>query len=344
MARKGKEVASASTPSRNHTTKNSNGGRDDGFPTECFDSQIHYDRWKTMENMGITHERFILFSDRESNFMHDRVEGLGWGFMYNAFALINVTMVRKFCGNFFADHQTHVFLWGKWIPFSEDDICRHLGIHTDLPPLGENDNFKKIVDIEKQNGLDMDMVFHVIGRQGTNWANNPADNTIPRKKIDNAILNAGATAWHKLIMVNIDPKPHGTTFDMDHAILIYVLMTEGIVNLPRIMRDVLLKRSTGNSRNFLPYPVPEFPRDEIYHVREQDMYCPYGDWKGEEPKVRHGRLIPPPQAPPAPQEEQPPPSPPPQPAAYEIPSSSVRRPPEPSLREVMRCLRRQERL
>ncbi|MED6110626.1 hypothetical protein PIB30_044759 [Stylosanthes scabra] len=65
IARKGNEVASASTPSRNHTTKNSNRGRDDGFPTEHFDSQIHYDRWKTMEHRGITRERIIRFSDRE---------------------------------------------------------------------------------------------------------------------------------------------------------------------------------------------------------------------------------------------------------------------------------------
>ncbi|MED6211027.1 hypothetical protein PIB30_069691, partial [Stylosanthes scabra] len=113
---------------------------------------------------------------------------------------------------------------------------------------------------------------------------------------------------------NIDPKQHGTTFDLDHATLIYVLMTEGVVNLPRIMQDVLLKWLTGNSRNLLPYlifilrlasrsQVPEFPRDEIYHVREQDIYCPYADWKGEQPKVRRGRLIPPPQAPPVQQAE-----------------------------------------
>ncbi|MED6150869.1 hypothetical protein PIB30_076747 [Stylosanthes scabra] len=46
IARKGKEVASASTPSRIRTTKNSSRGRDDGFPTERFDYRIHYDRWK----------------------------------------------------------------------------------------------------------------------------------------------------------------------------------------------------------------------------------------------------------------------------------------------------------
>ncbi|MED6163063.1 hypothetical protein PIB30_076364 [Stylosanthes scabra] len=259
--------------------------------------------------------------------MHDRVDGLGWGFMYNAFPPVNVTMVWEFCGNFSADHQTHVFIRGKQIPFSEEDICHHLGIEIELPPLGENDMFKATMVGEKRGELDMDLVFQVIGRQQTNWANNSADNTIPQRKIDNTILNAGATAWHKLIKTNIDPKTHGTTFDLDHTILIYMLMTEGVVNLPCIMRDVLLKRPTGNSRNLLPYQVfisrlatryqvPEFPRDEIYHVREQNMYCPYGDWKGEQSK----------------------------PVTFEIPSFSIRHSPKPSLREVMRNLRRQERL
>ncbi|MED6172090.1 hypothetical protein PIB30_046905 [Stylosanthes scabra] len=74
------------------------------------------------------------------------------------------------------------------------------------------------------------------------------------------------------------------------------------------------------------------------------MYCPYEDWKGEQPKVRRCRLITPPPAPPVQQAEQRPPSPPPQPAASEIHASFVRRLLEPLLREVMRYLCRQEHL
>ncbi|MED6116065.1 hypothetical protein PIB30_096587, partial [Stylosanthes scabra] len=126
----------------------------------------------------------------ELDFMRERVEELGGGFMYNAFPPINVTMVRKFCSNFSADHQTHVFLRGRQIPFSEDEIRYFLGIDIDLPPSGEDDMFKARVAARKNGELDMDLVYQVIGRLGTNWANNPADNTIPDKKIDNAILNA----------------------------------------------------------------------------------------------------------------------------------------------------------
>ncbi|MED6140362.1 hypothetical protein PIB30_092424, partial [Stylosanthes scabra] len=255
MASKGKGIASASTPSRSRTTKNSNRGRDDNFLTKRFDSQIHYDRWKTMERRGITHERIIRFPDGELDFLHERVEGLGWGFMYNAFPPINVTKVREFCSNFSAAHQIHVFLRGRRIPFYKDDIRHFLGIDIDLPPLGEDDMYKKTVEARKNGGLDLNSVYQVIGRPGNNWENNPTDHTIPEIEIDNAILNAQATAWHKLIIENIDPKQHGTTFDMNYAILIYVLMTEGVVNLPRIMRDVLLKWPTRNSGNLLLYPV-----------------------------------------------------------------------------------------
>ncbi|MED6201560.1 hypothetical protein PIB30_096224, partial [Stylosanthes scabra] len=69
-------------------------------------------------------------------------------------------------------------------------------------------------------------------------------------------------------------------------------MTEEVVNLPRIMRDALLKCPIGNSC------------DVFYEVWEQDMFCPYGDWKGEQPKVRRGRVIPPLRPPQVQQEEQ----------------------------------------
>ncbi|MED6135987.1 hypothetical protein PIB30_051788 [Stylosanthes scabra] len=124
--------------------------------------------------------------------MRDRIEELGWGFMYNTFPPINVTMVWEFCR--------------RQIPFTEDEIRHFLGISINLPPPGENDMFLTRVAARKHGELDMDLVYQVIGRSGTNWANNPADNTIPDRKIDNVNLIAQATAGHKLIIANIDPK------------------------------------------------------------------------------------------------------------------------------------------
>ncbi|MED6207413.1 hypothetical protein PIB30_035617 [Stylosanthes scabra] len=332
MARKGKEIAATSTPSRACKTKKSSRGRENEYPEERFDSRDHYERSRTLEGRGITHERIINFSDGDEDFMADRVQGLGWGFMYNGFIPIN--------------------LRGKKIHFSENAIGRHLHIPYELPPVGEDNIFKKTVTVYNEGNLDMSGVLEVIGREGITWANDPAIMAIP-KKMDNDILNAKATAWHKLIMANIDPKTHATTFLMEHALLIFVLMTEGIVNLPRIMRDVALKRPTANTRNLLPYPmfiarvanqyqVPEFARDEIVKIREVYMYCSYGDWKGEQPKVRRARILPAAQAPPVLPPEKHSPSPQPQPSATKISSASVRSSSEPLLKEVMRYLRRQE--
>ncbi|MED6161679.1 hypothetical protein PIB30_063002 [Stylosanthes scabra] len=76
-------------------------------------------------------------------------------------------------------------------------------------------------------------------------------------------------------MANVYRKTHRTTFDMSHALLIYVLKTEGVVSLPCIMKDILLTRPMKHSRHLLPYPVfisrlasecrvLEYPGDEFY--------------------------------------------------------------------------------
>ncbi|MED6153242.1 hypothetical protein PIB30_099964, partial [Stylosanthes scabra] len=249
-----KEIASASTPSRARSTKNSNRGRGETFPADRFDNQIHYDWWKALERRGYVHERIICLPEEEPDFLRARVLGLGWVFMYNPLVRIIVTMVREF-----------------------------------YP--GVDDAFEAAVKVYKEGNLNMTDVFRVIGREDTNWADDLAVDTIPNP-LDHAILNAHASAWHKVIMANVDPKTHGTTFDTRHTLLIYVLMTEGVVSLPRIMRNILLTRPVKHSRHLLPYPVfisrlasecrvSEYPGDEFYTAREVEMYCPYGDWKGE---------------------------------------------------------------
>ncbi|MED6145130.1 hypothetical protein PIB30_022128 [Stylosanthes scabra] len=83
-------------------------------------------------------------------------------------------------------------------------------------------------------------------------------------------------------MANIDPKTHGTKFDLKHAFLISVLMTDGDVNLPHLMRDILLVRPTKHPNHLLPFPVfimpvanrhevPKFPDDKFYVIRQDHL-------------------------------------------------------------------------
>ncbi|MED6197797.1 hypothetical protein PIB30_060048 [Stylosanthes scabra] len=346
MSRRGKQAATdAATPSRVRASRNSSRGREDDFPNNRFDHQIHYDRWKGMENRGIVHERIVRINGEEEPIFRNRIQGLGWRFIYDDLVRINLSIVREFCANFSSTSQDYVFLRGKKIPFTETHIRRYLGIPSDAPNADIDDSFVALAK-SYGNGEDVNMaaIYEEIGRLETNWADNPAVNTIP-KTINNSVLNGRATAWHKIIMANIDPKTHGTKFDMKYAFLIYVLMTEGDVNLSRIMRDILLVRPTKHPNNLLPFPmfimqvathfeVPEFPNDKFHVIRPVDTYVPYEDWRGERARgpVRQHR-----QPPPRDQSAEP------RLETSAAPAASAQYSLEPTMQDVMRRFDRQDR-
>ncbi|MED6139418.1 hypothetical protein PIB30_083666 [Stylosanthes scabra] len=294
MSRRRQAAADEATSSRGRGSQNSNRARQDIFPNKRFDHQLHFDRWKGMENRDMVHERIIRVDGEEGLIFRNHIQELGWGFMFG-------DLERRF--------------------FTEANIHSNLGIPGDAPDAGIDDAFIALTKAYK-NGEDVNMgaIYAEIGRPETNLADNPADNTIPNK-INNSVLNAKATAWHKIIMANIDPKTHGTKIDLKHAFLIYVLMTDGDVNLPRLMRDILL--------------VPEFPDDKFYDIRPVDTYVPYGDWRGERARApARQRRQPPPQDHPAEQL--------PQPETSAAPSASAQPAMDRSYQQIMRHLERQE--
>ncbi|MED6107756.1 hypothetical protein PIB30_017022 [Stylosanthes scabra] len=293
MSRRGKQATTdEGISSRIRTSRNPNRGRQDTFPNERFNHQLHLDRWKGMENRGIVHERIVRVDGEEGPIFRNRIQGLEWGFMFDDLVRINLSIVREFCANFSSATQNHVFLRGKKIPLTETHIRGYLGIPDDAPDADVDDAFIELVKTYKRGeDVNMGAIYAEIGQPETNWADNPAVNTI-LNKINNSMLNAKATAWHKIIMANIDPKTHGTKFDLKHAFLIYVLMIEGDVNLPRLVRDILLVRPTKHPNHVLPFPmfimrvanryvISEFPEDKFHVIRPVDTYVPYGDWRGE---------------------------------------------------------------
>ncbi|MED6221688.1 hypothetical protein PIB30_057220 [Stylosanthes scabra] len=191
VSRRGKQAATSdATPSRVR-------GRDEGFSANRFDHQLHFDCWKWLENWDIVHERFVRLDGDERRVFQELILGLGWGFMYEHLICINVSMVREFCANFSSAKQDHVFLRGKRIPFTEADILRYLNILEEEPDADQDDDFVALVKAyERGDDMNMAEIYSVIGREETNWANDPANNTIP-KSINNGILNPRA-ARHEL--------------------------------------------------------------------------------------------------------------------------------------------------
>ncbi|MED6193601.1 hypothetical protein PIB30_021076 [Stylosanthes scabra] len=119
--------------------------RQDTFPNERFDHQLHFDRWKGMENRDIVHERIIRLDGEEETIFRNQIQELGWGFMYEDLVRINVSMVREFCANFSSTKQDHVFLRGKRIPFTEAYVRRYLNIPEETPDDDQDDNFEAFI-------------------------------------------------------------------------------------------------------------------------------------------------------------------------------------------------------
>ncbi|MED6150030.1 hypothetical protein PIB30_068215 [Stylosanthes scabra] len=175
MSRRRQAATDEATSSRVRISRNSNRGRQDAFPNERFDHQLHFDRWKGMENRGIVHERIVRVNGDEELVFRNRIQGLGWRFMYDDSVHINLSMVREFCANFSPATQNHVYLRRKKIPFIEAHIHGYLGIPGDAPDADIDDAFIALVKAYgRGEDVNMDAIYAEIGRSETNWADNPA--------------------------------------------------------------------------------------------------------------------------------------------------------------------------
>ncbi|MED6172653.1 hypothetical protein PIB30_052057 [Stylosanthes scabra] len=194
MLRRRQPATDEATSSRVRVSRNSSRGRDEGFPANRFDHQVHFHRWKGLEHRDIVHERIVRLDGDEDEIFRQRLLGLGWGFMYEDLICINVTVVHEFCVHFSSAKQEYVFLRGKKIPFTEANIHNYLNIPDDVPDAGVDDTFVMLAKTYAAGGdMNMEAIYATIGREDTNWAGNPAVNLIP-KNMNNSIMNPRATA------------------------------------------------------------------------------------------------------------------------------------------------------
>ncbi|MED6138292.1 hypothetical protein PIB30_072914 [Stylosanthes scabra] len=198
------------------------------------------------------------------------------------------------------------------------------------------------VSAHNKNELDMGEVRRVIGKEGATWWENPRVPIIPARP-KKKILNNEAWMWMKLIVCNITPTRHETTLSMETVLLIYALMKNVPVSLPSIMNSTMNDDPTKSKNQLLPYAmfitkwdqkanVPRYPGDEILKIPKSQQFFPFEKWHGEDEEVAH------PVSPAMPSPVPPPP------AHTDIPTSSAFSSPEPSRKDLMRALRRNERI
>ncbi|MED6199561.1 hypothetical protein PIB30_077098 [Stylosanthes scabra] len=173
-----------------------------------------------------------------------------------------------------------------------------------------------------------------IGKEGATWWEDPRNLVIPARP-KKKILNYEALMWLKLIVCNINPTRHETTLSMEIVLLIYALMMDMHVSLPSVMIYAMNTDPTKSKNHLLLYPmfitkwaqdnnVPRLPGHVILKIPKSQQFFPYGKWREDEEEV--APPVPPPAAP------------------ADILAPSTPSSPEPSRRDLMRALRRNEQI
>ncbi|MED6213772.1 hypothetical protein PIB30_096603 [Stylosanthes scabra] len=180
----------------------------------------------------------------------------------------------------------------------------------------------------------MDDVLQVIGKEGATWWEDPRNPVIPARP-KKKIMNYEAWMWLKLIVCNINPTRHETTLSMEIVILIYALMMDMPVYLTSVMSYAMNVDPTKTKTHLLIFPmfitkwardnnVPRFPGDVMVKIPKSQQFFPYRKWREDDKEVA------PPILPPA--------------APVDVPTPSTPSSPEPSRKDLMRALRRNERI
>ncbi|MED6176015.1 hypothetical protein PIB30_083862 [Stylosanthes scabra] len=339
MASKGKAPARA--PSTR--ARGSSSHQQPPLEIQLYEIPNHAERAKILEDRKVIHERTIKFLEVTDTF-EERILARGWEFMYEPSTIINLSWVREFYANRAKRNQREVFMRGKKIPCFLDTIEKVLNVPKFQGSCGYSDiyGYSDISNAYNKDELDMDTVLRVIGKEGATWWEDPQASIIPARP-KKKILNNEAWMWMKLIVCNIIPTRHETTLCMEIVLLIYALMKNVPVSLPSIMNFTMNADPTKSKTHLLLYPmfitkwardanVPRLQGDEILKIPKSQQFFPFGKWREEDEEVA------PPVPPPMPSSVPPPVAP------TDIPALAAPNSPEPSRKDLMRALRRNERI
>ncbi|MED6139531.1 hypothetical protein PIB30_084664 [Stylosanthes scabra] len=137
------------------------------FNEERFNSRQSYEKSKVIFNRQILNERIIHFNEERDDFMRQRIDGLGWSYMYHDLVEINITWVKEFYSHFSMADQNTVYLRGAQIPIDVDSISSFLGIQNIVAEV--DDAYKRNVTQWKAGNLNMDMVLATIAELRMQW-------------------------------------------------------------------------------------------------------------------------------------------------------------------------------
>ncbi|MED6175427.1 hypothetical protein PIB30_078225 [Stylosanthes scabra] len=168
--------------------------------------------------------------------------------MYNDLVDINVTIVKEFYSNFSTSAQRTIYLREMQISIDEDSISSFLGIQDQIPRAQDTYEINKAR--RAIGDLNMNDVLATIAAPGMTWDRYNSKSG----RVDNGILKREARGWMKMMVCNLKPLRHETTYSWDTIMLLFTLMAGGSIHLGRIINKSMYDAAIGKRDQRLAFP------------------------------------------------------------------------------------------
>ncbi|QHO50001.1 uncharacterized protein DS421_1g18890 [Arachis hypogaea] len=156
----------------------------------------------------------------------------------------------EFYSNFHLPTLQSVYIRQKQVPITEEAIQRAL----DLPPAPEGlDAFQKAAIKRQAYTFDWDAILRVIAQPGSKWIF--GYHRSRPKRSSASTLTLEAHVWAQIMSHYVFPSTHESSFTADMAVLLWCILTDQPLNLPRHIRNAMEHvQIVGN----LPFPALVF--------------------------------------------------------------------------------------
>ncbi|MED6121854.1 hypothetical protein PIB30_033969 [Stylosanthes scabra] len=206
-----------------------------------FPNQYSQRKFREIGKRSLHFERRLENPDNLLKFVAPRIEKFKLQFIDRELVQVNDTWVREFYSNLHDEDLNSVFLRGKQIPITEVVIQNILKIPA--PPKGKDD-FQKAKEAQKTYTFKWNLVLDRLTKPGSSWV--PGKIKLDPTGIQVDDLTIEACLWQQILTNYVMPSTHDGKITSDMALLIWCVLEEKQVYLPRL----IIRESFGKIHKF----------------------------------------------------------------------------------------------
>ncbi|XP_072082134.1 uncharacterized protein [Arachis hypogaea] len=224
--------------------------KEKAFPakdTARFTNRYCEQMFPILAERNYNNEYLLLLPTRIAEFVEPQIERRQWDFLQRQPRQVNLSWVVEFYSNFHLPTLQSVYVRQKQVPIIEEAIQRAL----DLPPAPEGLDAFQEASLKRQTyQFDWDAVLRVIALPGSRWIYGYYRSR--PKRISASTLTLAARVWAQIMSHYVFSSTHESSFTADMAVLLWCILIDQPLNLPRHIRNAMGHvQIAGN----LPFPA-----------------------------------------------------------------------------------------